>query len=336
MPLDRRFFITSTVIHTTAMRSTAKSNVWPTPTIAAETTVPVALVTVEGVVVPADVVTTVVPEDTVVTRDEGRVTASTLANLTFPFSSSGWHQAQFFSSSGSCPVTHSVAKTSVGSGLTSQDTLETSFIESHMTFLPEHIWKDVKDYETFRPWEEPHPTVKGLTKLIGQGPFIFSQADLAKYVKLVWNPLYVWKNPEKPGLIEKQSVPSTATAGETITVQYWVLNFTRQPITAPDANFKLQVKRSNGTVLLDLSTSYANGTYEAKVDTGTLGAGDYICQFNAAPYGLDTFSLSVGQPPPPTERPSWILPAVGAITVVVVAATVVVIVTKRRRRHVAD
>jgi hypothetical protein len=48
----------------------------------------------------------------------------------------GWHQAaithsgpgaQFLSSSGSCPVTHSVARTSVGNELTSQDTLKNIF-----------------------------------------------------------------------------------------------------------------------------------------------------------------------------------------------------------------
>ena len=69
-----------------------------------------------------------------------RLPASILADLIFLFSSSGWHQAaithsgagaQFSSSSGSCPVTHSVAKTSVGNGLTSQNTLKTSFIKSH-------------------------------------------------------------------------------------------------------------------------------------------------------------------------------------------------------------
>ncbi|HXL04063.1 MAG TPA: ABC transporter substrate-binding protein [Bacillota bacterium] len=59
-------------------------------------------------------------------------------------------------------------------------------------FLPEWIWKDVKDYKTFEPWLEPHPSVKGLTKVIGHGPFILDQYKVGEYVRLKKNPIY-WR-----------------------------------------------------------------------------------------------------------------------------------------------
>ncbi|MEA4882561.1 MAG: ABC transporter substrate-binding protein [Clostridia bacterium] len=56
--------------------------------------------------------------------------------------------------------------------------------------IPKHIWKDVKDYKTFEPWKEPHPKVKGLTKLIGLGPFMLKDYRPGEYVTLVKNPNY--------------------------------------------------------------------------------------------------------------------------------------------------
>ena len=61
-----------------------------------------------------------------------------------------------------------------------------------LSFLPEWIWKDVKDYKTFEPWLESHPTVPGLTKAIGQGPFILDQYKVGEYVRLKKNPIY-WR-----------------------------------------------------------------------------------------------------------------------------------------------
>ena len=203
-----------------------------------------------------------------------------------------------------------------------------------MTFLPEHIWKDVKDYKNFRPWEEPHQTVRGLTKLIGQGPFIFKEADLSKYVKLVWNPLCFMKNPEKPSLLERLTQTQTTSAGNILNVRYDVLNHTRHPITDSDASFKLQVIRSDGTILLSLPATYVDGAYEAKVDTGKIGAGDYVCEFNASPYGLDTFTLAVQEPPAIMQQSLWIFIPVGAVVAVLVITAIVVL--RRRGRHKED
>jgi hypothetical protein len=194
-----------------------------------------------------------------------------------------------------------------------------------MTFLPKHIWKDVKDYKNFRPWEEPHPTVRGLTKLIGQGPFIFAQGDLKKSVRLVWNPLHFWKNPQKPGLLERQTGPLNASAGEPISVQYRVLNHTRSAVSDPQFTFRLIVRKDDKN-LLDLPTSYSNGLYTASIDTGKIGPERYVCEFNAAPYGLDTFTLTVEESQVIMQS-SWVFMSVGVVAAV--AITAVVILRKR-------
>jgi peptide/nickel transport system substrate-binding protein len=63
-----------------------------------------------------------------------------------------------------------------------------------LNFLPDWIWKDVEDYNTFEPWLEAHPEVSGLTKLIGHGPFILDQYKVGEYVRLKKNPIY-WRLP---------------------------------------------------------------------------------------------------------------------------------------------
>jgi len=53
-----------------------------------------------------------------------------------------------------------------------------------LPWMPEHIWKDVEDWEHFSPAQEPHPTVEGLTKLVGMGPFVLKEYVPGEYVRL--------------------------------------------------------------------------------------------------------------------------------------------------------
>lgn len=51
-------------------------------------------------------------------------------------------------------------------------------------FLAKHIWENVENYEEFEPWKEPHPTVPGLTMMIGTGPFVFKEYVTGEYVRV--------------------------------------------------------------------------------------------------------------------------------------------------------
>ena len=51
-------------------------------------------------------------------------------------------------------------------------------------FLAKHIWENVEKFDEFEPWKEPHPTVPGLTKMIGTGPFVFKEYVVGEYVRV--------------------------------------------------------------------------------------------------------------------------------------------------------
>jgi peptide/nickel transport system substrate-binding protein len=53
--------------------------------------------------------------------------------------------------------------------------------------LPAHILEGIGNWETWQPAREPHPSVKGLTSLVGTGPFIFKEYRPGEYVHFVRN-----------------------------------------------------------------------------------------------------------------------------------------------------
>jgi peptide/nickel transport system substrate-binding protein len=55
------------------------------------------------------------------------------------------------------------------------------------TFLPEHIWSNVADYEAFKPWTEANSNNQDMTKLVGQGLYILKPGDLSNGVQLYRN-----------------------------------------------------------------------------------------------------------------------------------------------------
>ena len=164
-----------------------------------------------------------------------------------------------------------------------------------MTFLPKHIWENVEDYKNFRSWEEVHPEVEGLTKLIGTGPFIFKEYIPGEYAKIVWNPFFFKKHPERKGLIELLESWTEITKGEVGTIKCKIINQFNKPVG--DAGVSIILRSLNGTSILNLSMSHeSNGVYEVELDTEHLATGDYEYEINAFPYGKKSTQFRVVQP----------------------------------------
>ena len=53
--------------------------------------------------------------------------------------------------------------------------------------FPAHLLEGVDEWETWQPAAEPHPSVKGLTSLVGTGPFVFREYRQGEYVHFVSN-----------------------------------------------------------------------------------------------------------------------------------------------------
>ncbi len=164
-----------------------------------------------------------------------------------------------------------------------------------LTFMPQHIWSNVSDPSSFKPWTEANPTMKGLTKLIGTGPFIYVPGDLSAGVTLGWNPTYFMRNPAKPGLLQRQQTATSVTRGNVLTVDYLVNGFTGSPLSDPATGFTYSVTAANSTVVDQGEASLSGGFYEAKINTSRLGIGNYLFSLRALPYGSDSLSFTVSQ-----------------------------------------
>ena len=147
--------------------------------------------------------------------------------------------------------------------------------------LPKHIWEKYDDPTQARPWEEPHPTVAGLTKLIGTGPFIFKEWKTGEYVRLVWNPLFFNAHPERVGgtTVEMISGAGVSTVGETRSVVVRILDVTGEPLEG--APVKVEVTKAGEVVATYNATYLGAGLYKATIDTSGFSPGDYEVKIKA-------------------------------------------------------
>ncbi len=163
---------------------------------------------------------------------------------------------------------------------------------SWLTFLPEHIWSSIPDYKTARPLEEDHPAIKGLTKLVGNGPFIYTRSSIDREVILAWNPTYLYSSGVKPGLVQRITGNRSVTLGDTLEVRYNVSDFTYARIEGHH-DFIVKVLNLTGATVMEVPASSVGTYYQAAVNTIGLTTGNYTCVFQAQPYGVDSYTFSV-------------------------------------------
>ena len=63
-------------------------------------------------------------------------------------------------------------------------------VAANLCGLPQHIWKDINDYNAFEPWNTPHSTIKGMNKLVGLGPYILDEYEPGEHIHLIRNKYY--------------------------------------------------------------------------------------------------------------------------------------------------
>jgi ABC-type transport system substrate-binding protein len=67
-----------------------------------------------------------------------------------------------------------------------------------LPIMPKHILDGVEDWKVWQPSREKHPDAPGLTRLIGTGPFVFSEYRPGDFVYFKRNGNF-W-NPTKTGV----------------------------------------------------------------------------------------------------------------------------------------
>ena len=135
------------------------------------------------------------------------------------------------------------------------------------TPLPKHIFSKMSN-PLDDPSLIPHPTVKGLTAMVGTGPFALVKREIA-YAELQWYPEYIYRPPERAPQITVLSLPQTVEAGKSVSVRVKVLSPTGAPAT--DATVTLRLV---GPTTLEISmTHVGEGVFEATLPS--LPAGTY-------------------------------------------------------------
>ena len=139
------------------------------------------------------------------------------------------------------------------------------------------------------------------------------------------------KNTARPALVERNSVPQSATVGDIVIISYVVRDFFGARLGSTDSGFKLDVRGSSGSLVLSQPATYANDTYEVRVDTSKLGQGSYECEFSSLPYGVDEFSLVVSAVQQPSQTSSSGVPGYPLLAVAVGIASTCMILSRARK-----
>ncbi len=140
--------------------------------------------------------------------------------------------------------------------------------------LPKHIFERLPN-----PLEDPstlpHPTVPGLTAMVGQGPFVLAKTREIAYAELVWNPWYFWRHPDRTVKFEKVEIPAEVGEGAPFKVSVTLADYLGTRATNATVTVRLV-----GPMTLTLAAAHAGGgVYEATVPG--LRAGSYVVEVYA-------------------------------------------------------
>ena len=196
---------------------------------------------------------------------------------------------------------------------------------SEFRSLPKHIFEKLPN-----PLEDPstlpHPTIPGLTAMIGNGPFVLAKLREIAYAELVWNPWYFWRHPERTVKFAAVDLPATIGEGTSFRVRVTLEDY----LGARATNATVTVSFVGPMTLTLAATHVGGGVYEVTVPG--LRAGTYSVEIYAEQpimrWSVDNKvvrTLTVGAAPTPTpvgptiERPPTVkveIPGVPPVEIV--------------------
>lgn len=199
--------------------------------------------------------------------------------------------------------------------------------------VPEHIWgneallAEQGGWEAFDPSKVDHPTVEGLTCLVGTGPYVYTERVLGEYARLVWNPNYWNRHPDKILSIDITAAESLYE-GDQLAVDVSVTDYLG--VAIEDADVTVAVLRDGETVSSESATGGAGGDYSATFDTAGL-TGAYTVSVTATTK-VELLTFSRTETSALSIRPLWemYLPYIGVAVIVVVVVAVFVVLRARR------
>lgn len=155
--------------------------------------------------------------------------------------------------------------------------------------LPEHIFSQFKDPKKEDPATLPHPKIKGLTMMIGQGPWVLKEYVPGTHVVNVWNPLYHMRHPEKGLSISFTKMPTTLFADDIpVTVELKITDYAKRPVTnatvSVSANGKTYVGKhvKDGLYTFSISDLPMTGTLSVNVKAEQVLPFGYMSKIAAA------------------------------------------------------
>lgn len=199
------------------------------------------------------------------------------------------------------------------------------YLWTEYVILPKHIFERLAN-PLDDPSLLPHPTIPGLKAMVGNGPFVLVKRDVA-YAEVVWNPVYIWRHPERTVLFKKVDVPTSVDAGKSFKISVQLVSYDG---VTPVINGTVRVLVSGPRTLGPLAATHVGeGVYELTLPG--LEPGMYKLVIEASmPLAIWSLTnvyettVAVGViTPTPTPTPTVTVPAVPTPTATVPVAPTV-------------